>query len=145
MNIPEAYLLLGAVVAGLIVQAMLSWRQQRIFTQDVAQLRREGTVAAGVAGKRYRGGRVYIVLSADGGGIVKGALQMRGFSTLTRAKPFPLLVGKRVSEIAGPHPIEGLDKHQRAAAREAAETLREARKRRDKDRDTDPASVPATP
>lgn len=150
MNIPDAYLLLAAVVAGLMVQALLSWRQQKQFTRDVVQMRREGIVAAGVAGKRYRGGRVYIVLSDDGGGIVKYALQMRGFTTFTRAKPFPPLVGKRVSEIAGPHPIDGLDKHQREAAREAAETLRQARKRRpdgsaERRTDRDPDPVPATP
>jgi DNA-binding transcriptional regulator of glucitol operon len=128
MNVPDAYLLLAAVVAGLVVQAALSWRQQRQFTRDVAQLRRDGTVAAGVAGKRYRGGRVYVVLSADRGGVVRHALQMRGFTTLTRARPFPPLIGRRVSDLAGPHPVEGLDKHQREATRQAAETLRQARK-----------------
>jgi DNA-binding transcriptional regulator of glucitol operon len=128
MNVPDAYLLLAAVVAGLVVQAALSWRQQRQFTRDVAQLRRDGTVAAGVAGKRYRGGRVYIVLSADRGGVVRHALQMRGFTTLTRARPFPLLIGRRVADLAGPHPVDGLDSHQREATRQAAQTLRRARK-----------------
>jgi DNA-binding transcriptional regulator of glucitol operon len=128
MNIPEAYLLLAAVVAGLLVQAALSWRQQRQFARDVAVLRRDGTVAAGVAGRRYRGGRVYIVLSADRGGVVRHALQLRGFTTFTRARPFPPLIGRRVSDLAGPHPVDGLDAHQREAARQAAETLRQARR-----------------
>ena len=53
------------------VQLFFAWRQAQRFQKQLAILRKEGTVAIGIGGKRYRGGRAYVALVADKSGVVK--------------------------------------------------------------------------
>ncbi|MDP9392325.1 MAG: transcriptional regulator GutM, partial [Actinomycetota bacterium] len=85
-------LLLGAVVAGWMVQLWLTLRQSQAYLRAVAQLRRSGVVATGKAGRRYRGGTAFVSLATDGKRVTD-ALSLSGFTTFARPKPLPALVG----------------------------------------------------
>ena len=92
-------LLIAAVVAGWMVQMYLTFRQSMAFNREVVALRRRGTVSVGVAGKRYRGGRAFVAIAIDDHGIVRDALTLTGFTTLSRAKPLAGLLDVKTSRI----------------------------------------------
>ena len=51
------------------------------------------------------------------------AIVLRGLTQFARPKPLPALVGHRLGMLAGPSDVPGCDPLQRAAARQAAQTL----------------------
>jgi DNA-binding transcriptional regulator of glucitol operon len=119
------WILLGAVVAGWMLQLWLTMRQSRAYLRAVAQLRRSGTVATGKGGRRYRGGVAFVSLATDGKRVT-GAVSLKGFTTFARPAPLPALTGMRLGAVAGDRPIPGLTDSERDAAREAVRMLRAA-------------------
>ncbi len=135
-------LLLGAVVAGWMVQLWLTLRQSQAYLRAVAQLRRSGVAATGKAGRRYRGGTAFVSLATDGKRVTD-ALSLSGFTTFARPKPLPALVGMRLGVLAGDRSIAGLTDSERDAAREAVRMLRSAARTNDGPPGTDSQSAPA--
>jgi DNA-binding transcriptional regulator of glucitol operon len=124
MTAPAFWILL-AVVAGWLVQSYLAYQQSMAFNRRVRALRASGTVAVGVAGKRYRGGRAFVALAVDEHRIVRDAISLRGFTTFARAKPVPALFDVKVSHILGDRDFPKLSRQQREAARQAVSLLRQ--------------------
>jgi len=119
-----AMLLIGAVVAGWMVQTYLTYRQSMAFNRQVAGLRSRGTISVGVGGNRYRGGRAFVAIVVDDRGIVRDAVVLSGWTTFSRGRSLPALQGVRLNKIRGDAPLPGLTKPQRAAARHAAELVK---------------------
>jgi len=116
-------ILLTAVVAGWVLQMLMTYRQTDAFNREVRELRRHGTVAVGVGGRRYRGGRAFVALSADEDGRVVRAISLSGWTTFSRATPLPALQGLTVARLRRESPVDVVTKPQREAARAAADTL----------------------
>ena len=116
-------MLLGAVVGGWIVQLVLTFRQSTDFNKLVVGLRRSGTVAVGVAGSRYRGGRAYVAMAVDSAGVVRDAITLQGWTTFARGRPLQALVGVQAATVAGTREITGLTRQQREASRQAVESF----------------------
>jgi len=119
-------LLLGAVVAGWMVQLVLTYRQSMAFNADVRAMRPSGTVSVGAAGKRYRGGRAFVAIAVDDQGVVRDAITLSGWTTFARARRLPALVGQRATRLKGGRDVPGLSPQQRDAARQAATLLLQA-------------------
>lgn len=119
-------LLLGAVVAGWMVQLVLTYRQSMAFNADVRAMRPSGTVSVGAAGKRYRGGRAFVAIAVDDQGVVRDAITLSGWTTFARARRLPALVGQRATRLKGDRDVPGVSPQQRDAARQAATLLLQA-------------------
>ena len=119
----EWILILAAVVAGWLIQLVVSYRQSMSFNADARALRTSGAVSVGAGGKRYRGGRAFVALATEGG-VVRDAIALSGFTTFARAKKVPELIGLRVNRVKGERDIDGLSMPVRAAARQAATLAR---------------------
>lgn len=118
------YLLLGAVVAGWMVQLYFSYRQSMAFNRSVTRLRTDGTVSVGAGGRRYRGGRAFVAIAVDDHGVVRNAITLQGFTTFARSRPLPALFDVKVSQVRGDRDVPGLTAQQRDAARQAATLLK---------------------
>ena len=114
-------LLIVAVVAGWMVQMYFTYKQSMAFNREVMALRKQGTVSVGVAGKRYRGGRAFVAIAIDDHGVVRDALTLTGFTTMSRAKPLPGLFDVKTNRILAEEPLPGLSKQQHEAARQAVD------------------------
>ena len=114
-------LLIAAMVAGWMVQMYLTYQQSMAFNRQVLALRRQGTVSVGVAGKRYRGGRAFVAIAIDDHGIVRDALTLKGWTTFSRGRPLPGLIGLRTSRIVAAKALDGLSTQQHEAARQAVD------------------------
>jgi DNA-binding transcriptional regulator of glucitol operon len=114
-------LLIGAVVAGWMVQMYLTYQQSMAFNRQVLALRRTGTVSVGVAGRRYRGGRAFVAIAIDGHGIVRDAVTLSGWTTFSRGRPLPGLLGLRTSRIVTAESLPGVSTNQHEAARQAVD------------------------
>ncbi len=119
-----AFVVLGAVVAGWIVQLYLTYQQSMAFNTDVRRLRRSGTVSVGVGGNRYRGGRAFVAIAVDEHSVVRDAVSLSGFTTLARARTLPDLFDVKVSVLCGDRDVPHISAKQRLAARQAAELYR---------------------
>ena len=80
-------------------QLFFAWRQAQKFQKQLGGLRKQGTLAIGVGGRRYRGGRAFVALVADEKGIVKDGLLLTGFTVLAKGKPFADYTGFHVKDI----------------------------------------------
>lgn len=118
------YLLLGAVVAGWMVQLYFTYRQSMAFNRSVADLRKDGTVSVGTGGRRYRGGRAFVAIAVDDRGIVRNAITLQGFTTFARSRPLPALFDVKVSQVRGDRTFDAITPQQREAARQAATLLK---------------------
>jgi DNA-binding transcriptional regulator of glucitol operon len=116
-----------AVAAGWALQLWLTLRQTQAYLRSTAELRRHGAVATGKGGRRYRGGVAFVSLATDGTRVT-AAVSLRGWTTFARPAPLPHLTGVRLGALAGDGEIAGLRDNERAAARDAARTLRSARR-----------------
>jgi glucitol operon activator protein len=112
-----------ALALMLAAQLYLTALQSKAFMRTVRELRRKGSVAIGLGGRKFLGRRAYVALAADRDGRVVDAVVLRGITQFARPKPLPQVVGLRVRRLAGPKPIDGCDAIERAAARQAAQTL----------------------
>ena len=84
------------------VQLFLAWRQAQRFQKELASLRKSiegGTVAIGVGGKRYRGGRAFVALVADKEGVVQDGLLLSGFTVMAKGKPFTDYKGFHIKDV----------------------------------------------
>jgi DNA-binding transcriptional regulator of glucitol operon len=117
-------LLLGAVVAGWIVQMLLTYRQSNTFNRAVRELRTHGTVAVGAGGRRYRGGKAFVAIATDSGDRVTKAISLSGWTTFARPTDLPQVVGLTVSRLRRDAPIDSVAEPHRLALREAAEAVR---------------------
>jgi glucitol operon activator protein len=115
--------ILGAVVAGWIVQMILTYRQSRVFNDTVKRLRRKGRVSVGVGGQRYRGGRAYVAIAVDTNGTVVDAVTLSGWTTFARPAPLPAAVGLPVARLRRKSDIDAVSAPERLALREAAEAF----------------------
>ena len=127
MTTTSAILLLGAVVAGWMVQLYLTYQQSTAFNRQVTALRKEGTVSVGAAGRRYRGGRPFVAIAVDDHGVVRNAISLSGWTTFARGRPVPELFDVKVNRLRGDARILGLSPQQRDAARQAADLLQNRR------------------
>jgi glucitol operon activator protein len=116
-------LLLAAVVAGWIVQAVMTFRQSTSFNKAAHDLRSAGTVAVGVGGRPYRGGRAYVALAVDDQNRVVKAVTLSGWTTFARPHELPAVVGSSVNRLRRAESGSDLSAAQALAVRNAAETL----------------------
>lgn len=81
------------------VQLFFAWRQAQRFQKDLAKLREKGTVAIGLGGRRYRGGRAYVALVADQEGVIQDGLLLTGMTVIAKGKPFTDYKGFHIKDI----------------------------------------------
>jgi DNA-binding transcriptional regulator of glucitol operon len=105
------------------VQLFFAWRQAQRFQKQLATLRKEGTVAIGLGGKRYRGGRAYVALVADQSGVVTNGLLLTGMTVMAKGQPFTDYKGFHIKEIISGDRVANRKAKVVAAARMAAEHI----------------------
>lgn len=123
MTLTLVLCVLGAIAAGMVVQSLLAHRQVRSFNAAVKDLRNEGTVAVGGAGKRYRGGRSFVAVATDPHGRVTKAMSLSGWTTFARPIELHQVRGLRLSQLRRDEPIPSVGSSQRSALKDAANYL----------------------
>ena len=96
-NLGKLFILIGIMW---LFQLWFAYKQSKIFQDDIRGLRKQGTMAVGLGGRRYRGGRAFVALTADDNGIVKDGLVLRGFTIFARSKQLSAYTGFSIKEIA---------------------------------------------
>jgi DNA-binding transcriptional regulator of glucitol operon len=97
-------------------------RQSRSFLAQVMALRSQGNVAIGLGGRKFLGRKAYVALAVRDGRVVD-ALVLRGLTQFARGKQAERFVGLTTRKLAGDASIPGIDAIERAASRQAAQTL----------------------
>jgi len=82
-NLTRILLVIAAMWAA---QLALAYVQAQRFQSDLRALRKQGTVAVGMGGRRYRGGRAFVALTVDANQIVLDGLVLRGFTVFAKSK-----------------------------------------------------------
>lgn len=125
----DMVIIFGTLVTMWIIQMFFTWQQAQRFMADVRHLRSKGTVAIGMGGRRYRGGRAFVALASKADGADKGkvvdALTLSGFTVISKPKNLPALVGLDLVALANGGAPESLKPKFREAAAQAAKTLTE--------------------
>lgn len=121
------FVIIGALVAGWLVQIYFTYRQSMAFNDDVRRLRASGTVSVGVGGNRYKGRRSFVAIAVDDSDVVRDAITLGGLTTFARAKALPGVLGVKVSVLRGQRDLPHVSPSQRLAARQAAELYGAAR------------------
>jgi DNA-binding transcriptional regulator of glucitol operon len=116
-------LIFGGLVTMWVVQMFFTWKQAQRFMGDIKNLRRDGTVAIGVGGRRYRGGRAFVALAHKDGGTVVRALTLTGYTVVSKPKELPALAGMTLDALASGEAPMSLKPKIREAAVMAAKTL----------------------
>ena len=111
------------LAAAMGLQLWLAAIQSKAFMRAVRALRSQGYVAIGLGGRKTFGRRAYVALAADSGGRVVDAVVLRGITQFARPRPLPAVVGLRLGLLAGDRAVDGISTLERAAARQAAQTL----------------------
>ena len=114
-------LLFGLLAVCWLLQYALVYRQSQAFMATVADLRRLGTTAIGMAGAGWGRRRTYVALAAGRDGLVRGAAQLSGVTVWARPQALPDLEGRSLTDLAAAG-AEGTDRRDEAAAM-AARTL----------------------
>lgn len=91
--------LLLVIAAMWASQLAMAYLQARKFQGDLKSLRKHGTVAIGMGGRRYRGGRAFVALAADESGVVVAGLVLRGLTVFAKSKPLDSYTGFSLDEI----------------------------------------------
>jgi glucitol operon activator protein len=108
-----------------LIQLALSYRQARLFTRRIRELRKLGLCATGLAGGAYRG-RAYVALVAHPHThrIIKAEL-LQGLTVFARLKPVTSLEGHSIDELLSEQAasVTGVSPKVIAAARAAAEAI----------------------
>jgi glucitol operon activator protein len=115
--------LLGAIAAGICIQAFLTYRQTQAFSSAVRGLKQFGTVCIGAGGAKYRGGKAFVAIATDDHGRVTKAITLTGWTTFARPNELHHVQGVRLSQLRREEPLPGVKPKERAALRNAAETL----------------------
>lgn len=100
--------LLLVIAAMWASQLALAYMQSKRFQADLSGLRRQGTVAVGMGGRRYRGGRAFVALTADKEGIVVDGLVLKGFTVFAKSKKLNNYIGFSLDDIISGN-REGVD------------------------------------
>jgi DNA-binding transcriptional regulator of glucitol operon len=117
------FLVLGAVVIGMVLQIYTTYRQTAAFSAAVRDLRTHGNISIGGAGKRYRGGKAFVAIAADANGRVTKAISLSGWTTLARPRELTSVKGLTLARLRGNGSVPAIDPRVRDALQHAAETL----------------------
>lgn len=96
-NLGKIFILIGIMW---LFQLWFAYKQAKIFQDDIRGLRKQGTMAIGVGGRRYRGGRAFVALTCDENRIVKDGMVLKGFTIFAKSKPLTTYTGFSIDEIA---------------------------------------------
>lgn len=96
-NIGKLFILIGIMW---LFQLWFAYKQAKIFQDDIRGLRKQGTMAIGVGGRRYRGGRAFVALTAGEDNIVKDGMVLKGFTIFARSQRLTAYTGFSIDEIA---------------------------------------------
>jgi len=120
-NLGKLFILIGIMY---LFQLWFAYKQGKIFQEDIRSLRKQGTMAIGVGGGRYRGGRAFVALTCNDSGIVKAGMVLKGFTIFAKSKPLNAYTGFSIEEIAsGNRVAEGEKKKVQAAAASSAQHI----------------------
>lgn len=111
-----------AIAVMLALQLWGASKQSKAFLAQALALRAQGNVAIGLGGRKFMGRKAYVALAMRDGRVVD-AIVLRGVTQLARGKQAPKLIGQTTRKLAGDASIPGVDAIERAAARQAAQTL----------------------
>lgn len=122
-NLAKLFILIGIMW---LFQLWFAYKQAKIFQEDIRGLRKQGTMAIGMGGRRYRGGRAFVALTCDDSGIVKAGMVLKGFTIFAKSKPLDKYTGFSIEEIAsGNRIVEGEKKKVQEAAQSSAQHILE--------------------
>ena len=91
--------LLLVVAAMWVSQLALAYMQAKRFQGDLSALRKQGTVAVGMGGRRYRGGRAFVALTVDADEVVKDGLVLKGFTVFAKSRQLTSYLGFSLDDI----------------------------------------------
>ena len=120
--------LLMALVVMWIFQFGLAYFQWRRFYGRLAELRREGLTAIGLAGNQYKG-LAYVVLTIDAQNRLLNNKKFSGWTVFTNLKPVPQLTGMSLDEILAEDGRLPVSSKLQAAFANAAKDLKRAREK----------------
>lgn len=95
-NLTRILLVIAAMWAA---QLALAYMQAKRFQADLSGLRKLGTVAVGMGGRRYRGGRAFVALTVDGNEIVQDGLVLKGFTVFAKSRKLYNYIGFSLDDI----------------------------------------------
>lgn len=95
-NLTRILLVIAAMWAA---QLALAYMQAKRFQADLSGLRKLGTVAVGMGGRRYRGGRAFVALTVDGNEIVQDGLVLKGFTVFAKSRKLDNYIGFSLDDI----------------------------------------------
>ncbi|HUW88335.1 MAG TPA: transcriptional regulator GutM [Candidatus Paceibacterota bacterium] len=95
-NLTRILLVIAAMWAA---QVALAFMQAKRFQADLSALRKLGTVAVGMGGRRYRGGRAFVALTVDGNEIVQDGLVLKGFTVFANSRKLNNYIGFSLDDI----------------------------------------------
>lgn len=120
-NLAKLFILIGIMW---FFQLWFAYKQSKIFQDDIRGLRKQGTMAVGMGGRRYRGGRAFVALVCDQNRIVIDGLVLKGFTIFARSKKLATYTGFSIEEIASGNRIaEGEKKKVQEAAKSSAQYI----------------------
>ncbi len=120
-NLGKLFILIGIMW---LFQLWFAYKQSKIFQNDIRGLRAQGTMAIGMGGRRYRGGRAFVALTADESGVVKDGMVLKGFTIFARSKPIDTYTGFSINQIAsGDLIVENEKKKVQEAAANSAQHI----------------------
>jgi glucitol operon activator protein len=118
--------LLLVIAAMWASQLALAYLQAKKFQADLRSLRKSGTVAVGMGGKRYRGGRAFVALAADESGVIVDGLVLRGLTVFAKSRPLHAYKGFSLDEvISGTRDVENEPKKVKEAAVMSAQHIQD--------------------
>lgn len=100
--------LLLVIAAMWASQLALAYMQAKRFQADLSGLRKQGTVAVGMGGRRYRGGRAFVALTVDENEIVQDGLVLKGFTVFAKSRQLTNYIGFSLDDILSGN-REGVD------------------------------------
>jgi glucitol operon activator protein len=109
--------LLLVIAAMWASQLALAYMQAKRFQADLKGLRRRGTVAVGMGGRRYRGGRAFVALTADEHEIVVDGLVLKGLTVFAQSRKLDSYISFSLDDIISGNRV-GIDEKDKV--REAA-------------------------
>jgi DNA-binding transcriptional regulator of glucitol operon len=122
-NLGKIFILIGIMW---LFQLWFAYKQAKIFQDDIRGLRKQGTMAIGVGGRRYRGGRAFVALTCDENRIVKDGMVLKGFTIFAKSKPLTTYTGFSIDEIAsGDRIVQSEKKKVQEAAKSSAQHILE--------------------
>jgi DNA-binding transcriptional regulator of glucitol operon len=120
-NLGKLFMLIGVMW---LFQLWFAYKQAMYFQKDVSGLRKEGTMAIGMGGRRYRGGRAFVALTTDESGIVKRGMVLKGFTIFARSQALNTYTGFSIEEIAsGNRVVQSEKKKVQEAAQSSAQHI----------------------